>query len=122
MKTKIEPFNYQHYIALCGVDNVNAAIVSQMTGRAFTLMTDERKPHILAMGGIRNDGIGQAWAKFDEKALKDFPKLILETAKGVIEAAIRTENLYKVYAEATVDKPAWFEHLGFHKQNNIWIR
>ena len=101
---------------------MNAAIVSQVTGPAFTLMTDERKPQILACGGVRCLGVGEAWAVFNQDFLKESPLLVLRTAREVLRKSIEDERLYRVYATATVDKPAWFKKLGFVRAENIFVR
>lgn len=97
-------------------------MLNQMAGTAFTLMTDDKSEAVLACGGVRSAGIGQMWASFDPDALKDFPKLILRTSKDVINECIIRENIYKLYADASVNKPAWFKHLGFRLCDNVYVR
>ena len=113
----VEPFVLDHYRAMGG-DNINAAILGQISGPAFTLMDGGQ---ILAIGGVRVLGIGQAWALLAPGGEKR-AKTILRTARAVIERSMASEKLYRVYAEASVDKPAWFKHLGFHTQDNIYVR
>jgi hypothetical protein len=114
----VEPFTMEHYIALCGVDNLNAGIVNLTTGPAFALVDGG---HVLAIGGVRVQGIGQAWTALSDEG-RSKPKAILRTARAVLHEAIVQERLYRIYAEATVDAPAWFKHLGFHQQDNLFVR
>jgi len=114
----IEPFIIDDYRAIAGEENLSAAIVNAISGPAFTLSDGGQ---ILAIGGVRVQGIGQAWAMLAPGA-EHRAKTIIKTARAVIEESMRQEKLYRLYAEATVDKPAWFKHLGFHQQNNIYVR
>lgn len=123
MKTKIESYIYGHAVALHGDDSsfAQGAALSQVTGPAFTIMTDEKKPKILGCGGVRVQGIGEAWAFYDKEALKDFPKILLPTTRQVLNDIIAQERLIRIYAEASVSE-TWLEHLGFKKQENIFAR
>ncbi len=113
----LRPFLLDHYRAIGG-DNLNAAIVNRVTGPAFTLF-DGRE--ILGMGGIRVQGIGQAWILLMPGAERR-AKTILRYSRAAIEEAMAREKVYRLYAEASVEKPAWFKHLGFVQQNNLYVR
>lgn len=114
----VEPFIIDHYRALMGDENLNAAIVNVLSGPGFTLIDGGQ---ILAIGGVRVQGIGQAWAMLAPGA-EHRAKTIIKTARAVIEESMKREKLYRLYAEASVDKPAWFKHLGFKQQNNLFVR
>jgi len=113
----VEPFILDHYREMGG-DNLNAAILNQVSGPAFTLREHGR---ILAIGGIRVAGIGQAWAFLTEQAKRN-PKAFLRAARATMTECMATERLYRIYTEATVDKPTFFKHLGFAQQDNLWVR
>lgn len=116
----VEAFSMEHYKALFGNENPNCGIVNLTTGPAFALID---RGAVLAIGGVRVTGIGQAWAYLSEEAKqKRNVKSVLRTAKAVIHESITAEKLYRIYAEATVDKPAWFKHLGFEPMNNVFVR
>lgn len=110
-------FRVEDMVSLGG--DSNGAACNMISGPAFTLLDDDGK--ILAVGGVRCLGIGQAWARVGELG-KTHRKTLLKTARQVIEECIARERLVRVYAEATVDTPAWFKHLGFQWQNNILVR
>ena len=116
---RIEPFTIDHYRAMGGDPaHLNAAIVSQISGPAYAMIEGKV---VLAIGGVRVQGIGQAWAMLSPEARKH-PKDVLRAARQVIAESMAAERLYRVYAEATVDAPAWFEHLGFIRQDNLFVR
>jgi len=114
----VVPFTLDHHRALLGEENINAGIINQISGPAFALVEDGV---VLAAGGVRVAGIGQAWAILGPDAAHK-TKSVVQAARSVLDEAIVGEKLYRVYAEATVDKPAWFKHMGFHQQNNLFVR
>lgn len=115
----VESFTVDHYRAMTDdLSGLSAACLNQISGPAFTLIDGGQ---ILAIGGIRVQGIGQAWAMMAPEAAKR-TKTVIRTARAVIEESMVKERLYRVYAEATVDKPAWFKHLGFVQSHNLFVR
>ncbi len=121
MKTKIEPYIYSHGLAIQGDDILQGAALNQISGPAFTLMTDEKKPKVLACGGVRIQGLGEAWAIYDKEALKDFPKTLLAASRDALTEMIAEERLIRVFAESSVSDK-WLKSLGFVKQENIFVR
>jgi len=121
MKTRVETFAPEHQVALGG--DANVAIINQQTGPAMTLMTDERKPEIIGCGGIRIDGIGQAWAQFSPAALKDMPIAIIRQSKQWLHEMMVAHKLYRLYAEASegVDT-GWFKAVHFRPDNRLFVR
>jgi len=115
----IEPFTIDHYRAMMGDENLSAACLNLVSGPAFALTEGGI---VLAIGGIRVQGIGQAWALLAPGAAEKRAKTVLRTARTVIDQSIAQERLYRVYAEATVDKPAWFKHLGFVQSEKLYVR
>ena len=118
---KVEAFTMQHHAALFGEKNLNGGIVNLTSGPAFALVEDKC---VLAIGGVRSLGIGQAWAHLGPEAGGHI-KSVLETARAVLRESCARENLYRVYAEAPIDKPTWFEHLGFTKlgtNDHLYVR
>jgi hypothetical protein len=114
----ITPFTLEHWRELAGAENPNAACLSIATGPAFTLVVDGQ---LLMAGGLRTAGIAQAWAVLSDEG-RARPKAILENARPALQQLMSDKGVYRVYAEATIDKPAFFEHMGFHQQNNLWVR
>jgi hypothetical protein len=116
---RIEPFTIDHYRQMTDdLSGLTAACLNQISGPAFTLSDGGQ---ILAIGGIRVQGIGQAWALLGPGAEKR-AKTVLRAAREAISHSMTTERLYRVYAEASVDRPAWFKHLGFVQQQNLYVR
>ena len=120
---KTELFIPQHLVALCGENadqlRVNAAIVNQVTGPAFTLMTD--KDEIVGCGGLRIHGVAQAWGYFSTDALKDMKKTILRESKKAMNELIAENRIFKTYADPEAPD-SWFEHMGFVKQEGVFVR
>lgn len=114
----IEPYTVDHYRLLTGKEPDGSACLNQIAGPAYAVLAGGQ---VLAIGGIRTQGIGQAWALLGPAAMGR-TLTIIKAARAVLERCIVSERLYRVYAEATVDKPAWFDHLGFHQQNNLFVR
>lgn len=121
MKTRIVPYIYSHALAIQGDDIEQGAALNQVTGPAFTVMTDEKDPKVLGCGGIRIQGLGEAWAMYDKEALTDFPKTLLGASQDALTEMIAEERLIRVFAEASGSEK-WLEHLGFVKQDNIFVR
>jgi len=114
----VEPYTVDHFRELAGVQPDGTACLNAVAGPAFALLEGST---VVAIGGVRVQGIGQAWAMLGPDS-KGHSKTILRTAREVMAHSIAQEHLYRVYAEATVDKPAWFKHLGFIQQGNILVR
>lgn len=120
MSTRIEPYTLDHYRAMTGEkENLGMACLNQIAGPGFMLFDDSGQP--IALGGVRVQGIGQAWCLLSPAILKR-RKTLLRTAQEVLTECINHEKLYRVYAEASVDTAAFYEHLGFKQQNNLWVR
>lgn len=117
-----ELFLPEHLIALCkenaDVERLNSAIINQISGPAFTLIEDGK---ILGCGGLRVAGVAQAWAYFSTDALKDKPKTILKESRAAVNEMIAENRIYRVYADPDADD-SWFEHLGFVKQEKVFVR
>lgn len=114
----IEPYTVDHYRLLTGKEPDGMACLNQIAGPAWAVVKGGK---VLGAGGIRTQGIGQAWALLGPEA-EHRTLTVLKAARAIMERCIVSERLYRVYAEATVDKPAWFEHLGFHQQDNLFVR
>jgi hypothetical protein len=115
----VEPYTLDHYREMTGEqENLGMAALNQISGPGFALIDGGQ---VIAVGGVRVQGIGQAWALLSPTILKQ-RKALLRTARDVVEQCIAHEKLYRVYAEASVDKPAFYKHLGFKQQDNLWVR
>jgi hypothetical protein len=118
-ETRVLPFTYRDYVALAGSEAAQTGIVCQTGGPAFTLVEGEK---ILAVGGVRTLGIGQAWCALSEDARRHRAKTVLQTARGVLEQCIINEKLYRVYAEAEPNTATWFRHMGFVPDTRLYVR
>ena len=116
----IQPFTVDHFLALGGdAADIHKAIVNQISGYSFTLTSGGVA---LAAGGVRTQGIGEAWAMIAPDAKEHHVKSLLRATREVLHECIVRERLYKLYAEATVNAPDWFEHLKFRKRDNLLMR
>jgi hypothetical protein len=120
---KTELFIPHHLVTLCGENAdqelVSSAIVSQISGPAFTLMTD--KNEILGCGGLRIQGVAQAWGYFSKDGLRDMKKTILRKSQAAMNKMIAENRIYKTYADPEAPD-SWFRHMGFVKQENVFVR
>jgi hypothetical protein len=114
---RIEAFTIEHYLRMGGTD-VNLAVVCQQCGPAFTLIDGTT---VLGIGGVRIQGIGEAWC-MPSKEGKERPRSILENTRDGMTRIIADERLYRVFARETAGHPDWLEHLGFKKQDNRYGR
>ena len=120
---RTELFIPQHLVALAegkaDQNQGNAAIISQIAGPAFTLMTDDGK--VLGCGGLRIKGVAQAWAYFSQDALKVHAKSILRETNATMDKMIAENRIFKTYADPEAGD-TWFEHIGFVKQEGVFVR
>lgn len=124
----IEPYTAEHFRRLTGEEQVTStAALNQISGPGFTLMDNGK---VIAVGGVRVQGIGQAWCLLSPAILNERRKLI-EISQDVLQRCMNDAQVYRVYAEASVDKPHFYELLGFRQQvkdqnenlvHNLWVR
>lgn len=114
----VEPFTVDHYRRLTG-ENISAgACLNAIAGPAFALVEEGQ---VWAIGGVRVQGIGEAWALLAAGA-ENRPKTILRAAREVIGHCIASERLYHVYAEESSGHPTFLKHLGFVSPCNLFVR
>lgn len=99
---------------LCAED----ARLNQIAGPAFTIV-DNGRP--IACGGIRIDGVGEAWCVLSEQARNEKLKSVMKIIKSKIDEYQREEKLYKMFA-VNVASENFLRHLGFVKNNNVFER
>jgi hypothetical protein len=120
---KTELFIPQHLVALsegnADLEHGNAAIISQMSGPAFTLMTD--KDELLGCGGLRIRGVAQAWGYFSKDALEHKKLSILCQSRRMMNKMIAENRIFKTYADPEAGE-VWFKHMGFVKQESVFVR
>ena len=114
----IEPYTVDHFVAVTGQAPNGEACLSAIAGPAFTLMDGGK---VYAMGGVRVQGIGQAWALLAPGAEKRL-KTVLRAFREGIGHCIVSERLYRVYAEESAGKPAFLRHLGFIQSERLFVR
>ncbi|NIQ95644.1 MAG: hypothetical protein GWN87_16650, partial [Desulfuromonadales bacterium] len=103
-------FTVEDFLALGG-KNLSAGALSMREGPAWSLRDHEA---ILAVGGVRVSGIGQAWLKLSDRG-RSRPKAVLEACRAGLVKAVVEHGLYRIYGEADpqVGKANFFEHMGF---------
>lgn len=103
-------------------DQIAWAKLNEVAGPGYTWMVDGK---VLGCGGIRNCGVGEAWAVFSAEA-KDRKKELLRLSRETFEEMIKTLNLWQIFAttkDITAEQANFLEHLGFEKSEcYIYVR
>lgn len=103
-------------------DQIAWAKLNEVAGPGFTWMIDGK---VLACGGIRTFGVGEAWAVFSPDA-KDKKKEMLRLSKDKFKEMIESLNLWQVFAttkDISPEQANFLEHLGFEKSEcYIYVR
>ena len=114
----VEPYTVDHYRRLSGLEVSPAACLNAIAGPAFALVEGDQ---VFAIGGVRVQGIGQAWCLLAPGA-SERPKGVLRASREVLAHCIASERLYRVYAEEAAGKPALLRHLGFFPSDRLYVR
>ena len=116
--SEIKPFIPADAVKITGDKTcLPAAELNLASGPGFTIFDGKK---ILACGGVRIYGIGEAWflmAPGNEGRIKSIMRQTRETLEGIQ----RDRELYKIYAENIVSE-TFIKHLGFEKKNGIFLR
>lgn len=98
------------------------AKLNEVVGLGFTGMVGGK---VLGCGGIRNCGVGEAWAIFSPEA-KEMKKELLRLTRDNFREIIKSLNLWQVFATTKDISPQqanFLEHLGFEKSEcYIYVR
>lgn len=91
----------------------DVARLNQQTGPAYTAIQDGK---ILGCGGIRTDGVGEAWMINSQKVKDEMKFSLLKETRKWLEVMIRNQVLYRVWSESPIPcNQNFIEHLGFRK-------
>lgn len=98
----------------CG-DRANSDLIA---GPAWTIVDGKK---ILACGGVRVLGIGEAWFLASEEAKSDKLMAVMRIVKEKLKEMRAAEKLYRIFAENEISEN-FLKHLGFEKKDNIFVR
>ena len=113
---QIVKFSPLDAVQLAGKEKSSVAIANMTTGPAYSIF---KKGKLIGCGGLRIDGIGEAWALFDEGALETCRKTILRVTKEQMELMMREHEVWRLYADTELR--TWMRHLDFSKRQ-IFVR
>ena len=109
---------YPEFSTLPKETKVMIANVNICTGTAVSYFKDGK---FWAVGGIRYIGLGEAWGISSPEARRELTKSELRYIKKEIVERQRDElNLWRVFAVNKISEN-FLEHLGFAKQDNIFL-
>ena len=113
MSLEFLKFSVDDAFAIDGnTDRANIHRLNQQTGPGYTVVEDGK---ILGCGGIRTQGIGEAWALYSPEA-KDRRRELLEKTRYWMDMMAREERLWRIWSEAPIAPNVNFiKHLGFEK-------
>jgi len=112
VKLIIQPqqFHPQDAIQLTGCTPEQAAF-NQATGPAYSFFDGDE---LLACGGARTYGVGEAWLMVSEKVRGEMKKTLIETTAHVIDKIVREQSLWRLWAN-TDRSENFLRHIGFKK-------
>jgi len=103
-------------------EDIAWAKLNEVAGTGLTWMKDGK---VLGCGGIRNCGVGEAWAVFSPEA-KEGKKDLLKLSRANFEEMIKKLNLWQVFAtikDISPQQANFLEHLGFVKSEcYVYVR
>ncbi len=116
MKDKItfEKFTVSDACQILGSnDEIDVARINLTTGPAYSAWLNNE---LVACGGVRVRGVGEAWALYSPKALEKKLSL-LRHSRAWLDRIIRDEALWRVWSESPRAKANknFLEHLGLRK-------
>ena len=80
---------------LGNLDDINSARMNMVSGPAYSAF---HNGELLGCGGIRNLGIGEAWAIYTEKA-KEHKRELLKQSRMWLDKMMRDERIWRVWSE-----------------------
>jgi hypothetical protein len=99
---EIVKFSVEDAIAISGsAEFANAFRLNQQTGPCYTALYREKeggKGEIVGCGGVRVDGVGEAWALYSDKA-KGMKISLLKETRQWLEIIMRNQALYRIWSE-----------------------
>lgn len=113
-KITFEKFTVEDACQILGSnDEIDTARINLVTGPAYSAFLNNE---LVACGGVRVLGIGEAWALYDKKALEKKLSL-LKHSKAWLNRIIRDEKLWRIWSECPEPKPNqnFLEHMKFRQ-------
>jgi len=113
-EVEIVKFSVEDAIAMDGSNELtNVYRLNQQTGPCYTAV---HKGEIVGCCGVRIDGIGEAWAVYNDKARKDLKLSMLKQTQLYLDKIMRDHVLYRLWSESpTPENENFIEHMGFRK-------
>lgn len=91
---------------------------NQIAGPANSFFSEDGE--LLACGGVREFGVGEAWLMCSDKVKGSMKKTLLETTAFVIDKYIRENRYWKLYADSE-NNGNFLKHVGFKPiQTFVW--
>ncbi len=110
---KIVKFSVEDMIKILGsTEKVDVARFNQIAGPCFTAVQGKE---ILGCGGVRFEGVGEAWSLYSDKA-KEMKLSLLKHTRIWLDIIMRKEGLHRIWSECP-DPPNenFIKHLQFRK-------
>ena len=85
---------------------------NQATGTAYSFFSE--KEELLACGGVREFGVGEAWLIASPDVKGKMKKTLLQTTASVIDKIIRDGRMWRLWADSE-HNGNFLHHVGFKK-------
>lgn len=110
---KIVRFSVEDACQIWGsTDKINIARLNQIAGPCYTAVQGKE---VLGCGGVRVDGVGEAWALYSDKA-KEMKLSLLRETRNWLDAIIRHNTLQRIWSECPEPQNQNFiKHLHFRE-------
>jgi len=93
---QIVKFSAEDFARITGnSDMIDVARLNQIAGPCYTAIQGGK---VLGCGGVRVDGIGEAWAMYSEKA-KEMKLSLLRETRAWLDTMIRNNTLQRIWSE-----------------------
>ena len=109
---------YPAYASLSEGTKYKIGLLNQTAGTADSFFDGDR---LIGVGGIRLMGLAEAWMISIPEIRDAQPKLLFSKAKAVMDATIRANNLWRIFASSRISEN-FLEHLGFEHDGNFLVR
>lgn len=98
---------------LGNLDDINSVRLNMVSGPGYSAF---HNGELLGCGGIRQRGIGEAWAIYTEKA-KEHKKELLKQSRIWLDRMMRDERIWRVWSETPKIEANqnFLKHLGFRE-------
>lgn len=112
-EVNVVKFSVEDAIRIGGIELADAARLNQISGPAYSAFLNDK---LVACGGVRIVGVGEAWALYSPEALKHKIKL-LKHSRIWLDNMTRNESLWRIWSECPEPKPNqnFLEHMNFNE-------